>query len=262
MYHQSVCLPSVNLSLSHLGKSFAWPSPQWTRQENLSPKKHWWNTWPPVFQVTGKGWCTFQMDAHSGWPGTLYGHFIPWLNSIGEKKKSLCQNQPVTFLSSAIKNQGISVTSKIICHLLIILHWHWGQETKSGSTKKSVKTTTIPFNFYSSTFLKYMSILIQCEFCFLPACFLFFLSYLPSFFFPSFDFLLFFWCHLSYFRREQFRKLNTLQILFEKFISMTVLKVWKDLAIIFIFLFFKAKTTYFFIVYYLRIKFWSLTEYY
>ena len=39
----------------------------------------------------------------------------PMIKFNREKKKSL--PKPVTFLSSAIKNQGISVTSKIICHL-------------------------------------------------------------------------------------------------------------------------------------------------
>ena len=40
MYHKSACLPSVSHSLFHLGKSFAWPSQQWTLPENKSHKKH------------------------------------------------------------------------------------------------------------------------------------------------------------------------------------------------------------------------------
>jgi hypothetical protein len=51
MCHQSVCPPSVSLSLFHSGKSFAWPSLQWTLRESLSPRRRWWNTWPHVSQV-------------------------------------------------------------------------------------------------------------------------------------------------------------------------------------------------------------------
>lgn len=40
MYHPSACLPSLSHSLFHLGKSFAWPSQQWTLPENKSHKKH------------------------------------------------------------------------------------------------------------------------------------------------------------------------------------------------------------------------------
>ena len=90
-------------------------------------------------------------------------------------------------------------------------------------------------SFVSCLLSFFSSFLISLLFSFLPLIFCFLLV--------SFKLL----------QNEQFRKLNTLQILFEKCISMTVLQLWRDLTIIFIFLFFKAKTIYFFIVYYLRI---------
>ena len=51
------------------------------------------------------------------WPPWDFIWTLHPMIKFNRKKKSLCQNQPVTFLSSTIKNQGISVTSKIICHL-------------------------------------------------------------------------------------------------------------------------------------------------